>query len=558
MDTSISLKDIQGLIRRRYKICLLVFFAIMLISIIIAMVLPPIYTSTAMILIEEQQIPQDYVKSTITSYAEERLQMITRQIMKYSQLKDIILQFGLFPELLQKDKLGDAVKEMKQDIVIEPISFKEGSESATVAFTLTYEGPDPDSVQKVTDALSKLYLSEELKAREKQASVTTDFLKKELENLKQQVKINEERVSTFKSQHIGELPENTAFNMQNISRLEMEVERIGARIRTLEDRKIYLKGQLANIEPLSPVTTEQGKVAMNPKERLKGLRLDLVRMQTRLSEKHPDVRKVKAEIAKLEDQVGHYDESVDKIKMLKEKKAQLAELKGRLSPKHPDIINMKKEINLLSKQVDKLLMEKSILEISEEKPDNPAYINILTQIVAAETEIRSLNQEEENINKSLEDLRTKLSNTPLVAKDYNALTLDLNNAKQKYNEILNKHMTAQVAQQMEEQQIGEKFTILEPAFLPSSPSKPNRIAIILLGFVFGCGMAMGLAAIQETLDNSFKNEDELGQLTGLPVLTSFALVETEEERRLKMRKRTLVAALGTAGLAVIFLILITI
>jgi uncharacterized protein involved in exopolysaccharide biosynthesis len=557
MEANIGLTDIQGLIRRRYKIGLSVFFTVFFLSIVIASVLPPIYMSTAMILIEEQQIPQDYVKSTITSYAEERLQMITRQIMKYSQLKDIIQRFKLYPELVQADKVSKAVLEMREDIAIEPISFKEGSKSSTVAFSLTYEGPDPLSVQKVTDALSKLYLSEELKAREKQVSITTGFLKKELENLKQQVKIHEERISEFKIKHIGELPENMDFNMRNISRLEMAAERIGARIRSLEDRKIYLKGQLANIEPLNPVTTEQGKVAMNPKKRLKSLRLDLIHMQARLSEKHPDVRKAKAEIAKLEAQVGHYDESVDKIKILNEKKTRMAKLKGRLSQNHPDIIGLQKEIDILSKQIDKLIVEKSILEISEEKPDNPAYINILTQIAASESEIKSLRQEEANISKSLKELRAKISNTPLISKDYNEITMDLENAKRKYNEILNKHMTAQVAQQMEKQQIGEKFTILEPAFLPSSPSKPNRIAIVLLGFVIAGGIALGLAAVQESMDHSFKNEEELGQLTGLTVLTSLVLVETKEERRSKRRKRTLFA-IGTVGLAVIFLILINI
>jgi polysaccharide biosynthesis transport protein len=550
METIISLRDIRGLIRRRYKLFFSVFLIIVFISAVIALALPSIYSSTAMILIEEQQIPQDFVKSTITSYAEERLQMITRQIMKYSQLIEIIQQFKLYPEMVQADNLGKAVGKMRNDISIEPISMKEGNRSATVAFTLSYEGPDPVSVKKVADALSQLYLKEELKAREKQASVTTDFLKQELENLRKQVETHEDRLSEFKSRHIGELPENTPFNMQNVSRLEMESERIGARIRTLEDRKIYLKGQLASIEPLRPVTTEQGEVAMNPAERLKRLRLDLVRMQARLSDKHPDIRKVVAEITKLEDQVGHHDESVEKIKMLRDKKEKLSELQGRLSPQHPDVKNLKKEIDILSRQVDKLLTEKSILEVSESKPDNPAYINIVTQVVAAESEIKSLKQEEDSINNSLAAIRNKISSAPLIAKEYSELTVHLDSAKQSYNEILNKLMTAKVSQQMEEQQIGEKFTILEPAFLPSSPSKPNRAAIILLGFVLASGMALGSVAIQERMDQSFKNEEELGRLTGLQVLTSLVFIETMEERKSKRRKIRLVA-LGTVGVTVI-------
>lgn len=556
MDTDITFKDIKGIIRRCHRLCLLVFCPILLLSILIAIALPPVYLSKTMILIEEQQIPQDYVKSTITSYAEERLEMITREIMKYSQLKEIIEQFGLYQDLVRSGDLGEAVGEMQESISVEPISFQEGfNKYTTVAFRLSYEGKDPETVQKVTDALSQLYLNKELKSREKQVSITTDFLGQNLETLKNQVKIQEEKVSEFKSRHIGELPENIAFNMQNISRLEMQLQTINTRIRTLEDRKIYLKGQLATIEPLSPVTTEQGKLAMNPKERLKGLRLDLVRMQARLSNKHPDIRKIKAEIAKLEQQVGHYDESVEKIKMLNEKKATLAEMQSRLSPKHPDMIKLKKEIEILKKQTDKLITEKSIVEVSEERPDNPAYINILTQVVAAEAEIKSLRKEEGNITKSLEDFRVKVSNAPLIEKEYNELTLNLSNAKQKYAEILNKLMSAQVAQQMEEQQIGEKFTILEPANIPTSPHKPNRIAIIMLGFILACFAALGFAAVKEGIDHTLKNEDELINSTDLPVLASLELVETKQEKKYERLKTTLFTA-GSAGLAVIVFIII--
>jgi uncharacterized protein involved in exopolysaccharide biosynthesis len=556
MDTNITFDDIKGIVRRCHRLCLLLFCPIFILSILIAIALPPVYLSKAMILIEEQQIHQDYVKSTITSYAQERLEMITREIMKYSQLKEIIEKFGLYKDLVKAGNLNEAVGQMQKSISVEPISFQEGfNKYTTVAFRLSYEGKDQETVQKVTDALSQLYLNKELKSREKQVSITTDFLGQNLEALKKQVKIQEEKISEFKSRHIGELPENIAFNMQNISRLEMKLQNINTRIRTLEDRKIYLKGQLATIEPLSPVTTEQGKLAMNPKERLKGLRLDLVRLQARLSNKHPDIRKIKAEIAKLEQQVGQYDESVDKIKMLSEKKARLAEMQSRLSPKHPDMVKLKKEIEILTKQTDKLLAEKSIVEVSEEKPDNPAYINILTQIVAADAEIKSLKEEAGNIKNRLEDFRAKVSNAPLIEKEYNELTLNLNNAKQKYTEISNKLMSAQVAQQMEEQQIGEKFTILEPANFPYSPHKPNRIGIIMLGFILACFAALGVAAVKEGIDNSFKNENELVNLTDLPVLATLELVETKQEKQFKRLKTILITA-GSAGLAVIVFIII--
>jgi uncharacterized protein involved in exopolysaccharide biosynthesis len=552
MEAQLNLKDIQGVIRRRYKMALLMFIAIFMVSIVIAMVLPPKYKSSAMILIEEQQIPTEYVKSTITSYAEERLQMITRQIMKYSQLSNIIEQMDLYPEMVDMNDMASAVEELKQSVQLETVSFREGKKAATVAFSLSYEGDDPKTVKKVTQALSQLYIQEEHKAREKLVTVTADFFKQELDALKAQVKLQEDRMTEFKSKHIGALPENSAFNLQNVSRLDLELERSRAQVRALEDRKIYLKGQLANVEPLKPVATAQGKVASNPKERLKRLRLELIQMQARLSDKHPDIRKVKSEIAKLEGQVGYSDDAVEKIKLLSAKRARLAELKGRLSEKHPDVIKMTKEVNNLSRQVDNLVTDKSMVEISEEQPDNPAYINLMTQIAAADFEIKSLKQKEERILDNLSSFQTKLSKAPMIEQEYNTILMDLNNAKQKYQEILNNLTTAQVAQQMEKQQKGEKFSILEPAYLPTRPFKPNRIAIVLFGFIIAVGATVTVVAIMEAMDHSLKSEEELATISNLPVFSSISLVQTTKEHQRK-RLKYVFCTVGVIGTCLIIL-----
>jgi uncharacterized protein involved in exopolysaccharide biosynthesis len=552
METQLNLKDIQGVIRRRYKIGLLMFIFIFMISIVIALVLPPKYKSSAMIMIEEQQIPTEYVKSTITSYAEERLQMITRQIMKYSQLRNIIEQLDLYAEMVDKDDMASAVEELKKSVNLETVSFREGKKASTVAFSLSYEGDNPKTVKKVTEALSQLYVKEEYKAREKLVAVTADFFKQELDALKAQVEVHEDRMREFKSEHLGALPENSAFNLQNVSRLEMELERSRSQVRALEDRKIYLKGQLANVEPLKPVTTSQGKVASNPKNRLKRLRLELIQMQARLSDKHPDIRKIKSEIERLEGQVGYSDDAVEKIKLLDAKRARLAELKGRLSEKHPDVIKMTKEVNRLSVQVDKLVTDRSMVEISEEQPDNPAYINLMTQVAAAEFEIKSLKQKEDRIMDNLSNFRTKLSKAPMIEQEYNTILLDLNNAKQKYQEILNNLTSAQVAQQMEKQQKGEKFTILEHAFLPTRPFKPNRIAIVLFGFIIAVGTTVTIAAIMEAMDHSLKNEEELSTISNLPVFSSISLVQTPQEHQRK-RLKYMFCTVGVIGVCLIIL-----
>lgn len=541
-------RDLKGVFRRRRKSFLVTFLLILAAGVTVAFLLPPIYKSQCTILIEEQQIPPEYVKTTVTSYVEERLQMITQQIMSRTNLLEIINRFGLYRDLRDRYTTEEIIEQMRDDIHLETISAdvidkRSGRQSpATIAFTLSYEGKDPGAVQRVTNTLASLYLEENLKTREQRASNTTSFFEQELEELKGRIDELENKITKFKRAHIGELPEYNAINMQAVSRLNRDLDNLDMQLRSLKERKIYLEGQIAGVDPLTPVVTEEGKTIMNPKERLKFLRLQLVSFRASLSEKHPDIRKLKKEISELEAQVGDTEDQTAKLRRLEDVRGKLAQLKGKLGDKHPDVVRLAREEAALEAEV---AASKSVTRASKEeaKPDNPAYINLKTQIASAEMEIKSLLEEKARIRKELRALERKIARAPLVEKQYNALTRDYEMAKQRYNEIANKLMEARVAQGMEETQRGERFTIIDPAQFPEKPDKPNRLAIILIGFVLALGAGVGMAAGRESLDQTIKSPEELAALSGAPVLSVISLTETARERRARLAKRILLLLL---------------
>ncbi len=561
MDAQFEFPDLKGVIRRRKKIFFIPFILIFLITAGVAFILPPIYRSHSMILIEGQQIPEEFVKTTITSFVEERLQVIRQKVMTRTKLLSIINQFNLYPEMQEKHTTEEIVTKMRNDIELRTISAsvvdrRSGRPSpATIAFTLFYEGRDPYKVQKVANVVASFFLEEDLKKREELASATTNFLEQELENLKEQVDVLENKISIFKKAHIGELPEYNNVNLQAIARLERELDRINSRITTLEEKKIYLKGEIIDVDPLNPIVTEEGKVTRNPKERLKGLHLRLISLQAILSEKHPDIKKLKKEIKELEAQVGESDDSVAKIRRLSELEGQLAVLKGKLGPKHPDVIKLSREVRVLSREVDDLLTEKAKIDISGEKPDNPAYISLMTRIAAMEQEITGSLRQRQDVKRKMEEYEGRLERAPVVEKKYNELTRDYESAKRKHNEIMSKLLTSRIAQGMEQTQRGERFIITEPAQLPEKPYKPNRIAIVLIGFVLAFGAGVGLAAVREAMDNSVKTTDQLNSLTGVPVFSAISLMETDEERRARLTRRVLLVATAI-GVIVVALILV--
>jgi len=518
--------DFKGIIRRRKGIFLVTFLMIILIVSAIAVYLPPIYSAEATIVIENQEIPEEYVKSTITTYVNERLHNIEQRVMSRDKLMEIIHTYGLYPEM---DSTAEMVDKMRKAIQLRPIDIQISDKQSgrqmmiTTAFILSYEGSDPVSVEKVTNLLADLFIKEDKQAREQMAGTTTGFFEKELKGLKQEVLRHEKKISEFKIENIEKLPGSTTINLQAISRLELDLDRIDTRVQTLRQKKILFQGQIANTEALMPVMTEDGKMASNPSERLKYLRLQLIRLQASLLPKHPDIKALKNEIAELEAQVGETDASVEKIRLLVSLQSQLAQSQAKLGKTHPDVVRLSKEVEILSNEVDQLGMAKIITQISDEKPDNPAYMNLKTQILITEEEIKAAYSERKKIEEKLEDYRKKLEMVPLVEEEYNKLTMDYENAKHKYNEILNKLLTAKISREMDMGQSGERFTITEQAVIPEAPSKPDRIKIILLGIVLGLGTGIALAALKEGLDHSVKSADDIESITGVPVIGTISI-----------------------------------
>lgn len=556
-----NIRSLLKILRRRKREFLIPFVLIFMSITFIALLLPPVYKATTTILIEEQQIPSEYVKSTITGYVEQRLQTITQQIMSYSNLLKIIEEFDLYPEMRKANPIEEVINKMREDIKLETISTETSGTkggrpvSATIAFTLSYEGNDPVKVQKVTNALASLYLEYNLKMREEQASSTELFLEQESKEIEAQLRALEAQISNFKQAHIGELPEFATINIQAIERLERDLDNIDSQIRSLKEQKVYLEGQLALVEPFAPVKTEEGKLMASPMERLKYLKLKLTSLQATLSPNHPDILRLKREIKALEAQVGNVNDINEKIKELKELKAQLAELESKRGPEYPDVKLLTKKIKALEEEISKVnSTEVNNPGMSLGTPDNPAYINLLTQISSVDVQINSLEQRKKEIKKKIEDYQRKLEKIPIVEKTYNMLLADYENLRNKYNELMNKLMEAKIAKELEESQRGERFTIIDPAKVPEKPYKPKRLAIILIGFVLALGGGIASTALMEYIDHSIKNPEEVQSLINIPLFTVLPYIETEEEiKKRKKRWRLLIFGLILIGILALVL-----
>ena len=480
--------DYTAILRRRKWSLILPLVLIFSVSVVVARVLPSVYKATSTILIEEQEIPDDFVMATVTSFAEQRLQTIYQRVVSFSVLLDMINQFNLYPELKGKQTTEEIVAKMRDDIDMEPISSEIAdrrtgrASTATIAFTLSYKGKNPETVQRVANQIASLFLEENLRVREKQATETSEFLEKEMEKVKTRLNEIKAEMAEFKSAHMNELPGLLQVNMQSLNNADNAVDRLNEQIRMLKERESYLETQLASV----PHTIEG---EMKEKNRLAELRVQLVHLKTRFSDQYPDVLKIKSEIAELE-----------------------AKVKDNATQNGPG-------------------------GLRDQLPDNPAFITLSSQLSSTQSEITSIRRQIEETRKTADIYRNRIAQTPKVEETYNAILAELNNTQAKYNDLMQKHMEAKVAQGLEQDQKGERFTLIDPARLPEKAFKPNRLAIILIGLVLGVGAGVGWAAIREATNFSIWGADSLIRATSFPVLGSIPEIVTEKELRMKKVKQ---------------------
>jgi succinoglycan biosynthesis transport protein ExoP len=416
-----------------------------------------------------------------------------------------------------------------------------GEQGVTIAFTIAYRGKNPDTVQKVAGTLASLYLQENIKTREKQAKTTTRFLEAELKEIQDQLAGIGQKITDFKTKHEGLLPELVQFNQAQADRLTKEIDQIKVQIQGAEDRKIYLQGQLATVKPDTPMISSTGERVLDPESRLRELQVKLCDLQAKFSSNYPDVVKVKREMAELRKLAGTSggSPSVQRQK-LTNLKAELAEKQGHYSDQHPEVIKLKKEIAELEKMP---VTSKPAKPINQ--PENPAYVNLCTNIESANNDIGSLKRQQAELERQLKMYRQRLEEEPKVEQEYLALTRDYQNAHAKHQEIMNKIMEARIAEGMEESQKAEKFTIIDPASYPEKPVAPKRGLIALAGLILGLGAGLGMVALAENLDHTIKSSDELAWLTGLPVLGRIAQIVTPEDiARQKQRKHLIWSITG--------------
>lgn len=558
-DQQMDFSSILRALKRRSKIAVVMFAVILLFSLAYAILAKPTYRSSATILIEQQEIPQDLVRSTVTSFADQRIQMTIQRVMTFSKLSELIKKNDLYKDLRKQEPLEQVVNKMREDIehdmvsaeVVDPRSGR--PVSATIAFTIAYNSEFAATAQSVANELTSLFLNENIRNRTEMAEEAEAFLSEEVDRLETRSQKLEKAMADFKEKNLRKLPELTNLNLNLLDRSEREYFDLGRQIQALEERKVYLESQLSQQSPQSAViASNNAENVMSPQGRAKLLQNRYLALLATYSDKHPDVIKTKRELGKL---LGDSNLQMD-AELLRQQieitQSELVNLKAKYGSQHPDVVKAEKTITQYRRQLGRV---SSGGRSAVKHADNPAYIQLATALEGVSVELQHLKATRADVRAKLKELEQALLDAPNVEREYRSLAREYENTTTKYQELKAKQLEARLARSLEQERKGERFTLIEPPITPQRPIKPNRILIVILGFIVASMAAIGSVYILEKIDDSIHGANDFKQLTGTPTLAAIPYIYTREETLKQRRSGFLVLLLFLLSIAAILIVI---
>jgi succinoglycan biosynthesis transport protein ExoP len=553
----LQLRDALAALWRRRRTVIATLAAGVLTTLLLALLLPSSYQSTGIILIEQQEVPQDLVRSVINSYADERVQTINQRVMTTQNLLDIIRRHDLYADKRKYDSREELIERMRKDVAFKMINAdvvdpRSGlPRQATIAFSVSYQSRSPDHAVKVANDLVTLYLNENLNERNQLAQDTSSFMREESTRIEKQVAELEAKLADFKSRHVEALPELTPAKLQFLDRARQELSDAQVHAMSLQQQRAYLEAQLAEIKPNSEIVGDDGRRILTPADRLRTAKSQLASDEALYAPTHPDVERLKREIAGLEAQQGAQPATNELLRELDTAQGELAQARQKYTPEHPDVQRLDQQVTSLQTALAAQPAATAGAATSQAAlggaPDNPAYIQLRAQLAATSSDLAALDSQMRELRGRIAGYQHDIASSPALEKEYSQLTSEYETARLKYQEVRTKQMEAQVGQNMEADRKGERFTLIEPPLPPEEPVSPNRPLILILGLILSLALGAGAAAVLESTDLTVRGRRDVIDLLEAPPLATVPRIIIRADVIAATRRRQLALWATAAG-----------
>jgi polysaccharide chain length determinant protein (PEP-CTERM system associated) len=488
---ALTLQDYTTILKRRWWIIAIPAIIFPIVGFGITFLVQPEYMSQTLVLVEQQKVPESYVKAIVTEDLNGRLATMKEQILSRSRLQPIIERFNLFAN--SKLSMDDRIDMTRKNIGIAPIQSEIARTNGLPGFYISFKAGDPRTAQLVCGEIQSLFVSENLSDRAVSAAGTTDFLKGQLADAKAKLDEQDEKMRKFQQAYVGKLPGAEASNLNMLTTLNTQLDATTQALTRLEQNKSYVESMAALQQQNQASQGEHG--GSTP--------------QGRLGE-------------------------------LQQLQAQEADLTSRYTDDYPDVVSVRRKIRELREQIAKApapVAEKTATSSTPKPLDSIAALQLHTQLRSMDQEIAQKKRDQASIQTQLHLYQERVASSPEIEEEYKSITRDNQMAQAFYDDLLNKIQTAKMAVDLEKRQQGEQFRVMDEPNLPESPSSPKRPVYVAGGLAAGLFLGLLIVGTLEYLDTAVRSERDIWAFTKLPTLGIIAFTGGPEPAESKPKRR---------------------
>jgi polysaccharide chain length determinant protein (PEP-CTERM system associated) len=484
--------DYLAIAKRRALWIVIPTLVVALVAIAVSFLLPARYTSRALIIIEQQEVPDKFVPSIINQNMDVRLATMTETVLSRSRLQPLIERFGLYSR--QNLTIDEKLEKLRKDITVSPAKSTLGRDSTAPGFIIAVDASEPSAAQHVCAEISSMFLSENLNTRQQSAEGTTQFLQGQLEDAKRNLDQQDAALAAFQKQYLGQLPGQEQNNMTALTTLNSRLDASTQALDRLEQEKTFAEALLA--QQTATLEAAQGGDV-------------------------PPAQRLHAEIEQLE--------------------AQLSSLSARYTPDHPDVVKARRELETLKKSLAEDPTPAATPGPGKKAVETPSVQQLRAQLRSIQAGIASQKAEQDRIQQQIKLYQSRIQLSPEVEERHRQLTRDYETAQRFYSDLLTKRDQSAMSTDMERRQIGEQFRLMDPPNLPTKPSFPDRLLFAIGGLAGGLFVGGGLAALSEYRDKTLRNEHDVLYFTKLETLAIIPVIASAmpaEPKRRFLHRRT--------------------
>lgn len=526
---SLTINDIFAVFSRRRHLFVYTVLPVIVAAVSLAVLLPSDYRSSARLDINlEGSNVRTLEPIAVSAYADQYIAKLQDRVLSRDSVKRLLendeIFTGAYRDLSEKERLQMVRKGFFVEMVTQPATTNTGREIDLISgFRTGFEGPNPNFAYAVSAYIAKAFLDEDRATRTKRASSTSTFLREQVSKTEIEIVELEQQVAEFKVRNACCLPELRELNMAVIQRAERDIESLRPRIRTLEQDRIFLQAQLEEIRKQTIAT-----------DRLAILEEEYITLVANYGPDHPDVARIRREISAITD-IGPLGEGDTALLDLR---VRLAEAKRRYSDVHPDVIRLQREIAALEieKPADAKKGRNRLL-------DNPRYLQLRSQINGIDTELGTLRTRSPELVQKIEEYEDRLMRTPHIESEYQALSRKLETARESFDNLQDRLVIARQTEALESTEIGARLTAVESAGLPSSPSGPARLVIVLVGSFLACTLGLGLVLVAEMTDMTVRSSNDIASVMQMVPIATIPVIQNSLSR--SKGNRGFIVTLGT-------------